>query len=239
MQQAVLPAPQLEVQVTPHGAGVSSVADVADLLARANSVTALDERRVAQVGVPVGASVEPAADDHLVAVQDGVVPAADHPAGARGRKRRATSGVDVKALVRPAAVAWRSEIADPSAIVVWPPDRVHVPAHDDLPRAGVARRVQVLVEALIDRFVGALAPDLAAAQKQRVIEQELGRFRFAWAGSLAPGQAHYFRVHGPVTLIEHDNTQNNANHIHSVWRDLAADFGSDALAEHYRRQPHR
>jgi hypothetical protein len=101
---------------------------------------------------------------------------------------------------------------------------------------GTARN---LVEALIDRFVGALAPDLAAAQKQRVIEQELGRFRFAWAGPLAPGQAHYFRVHGPVTLIEHDNTQNNANHIHSVWRDLAADFGADALAEHYRHQPHR
>ena len=101
---------------------------------------------------------------------------------------------------------------------------------------GAARN---LVEALIDRFVGTLAPDLMAAQKRRVIEQELGRFRFAWAGPLAPGQGHYFRVHGPVTLIEHDNTQNNANHIHSVWRDLASDFGNDALAEHYRRDPHR
>ncbi|CAN5544468.1 DUF3500 domain-containing protein [soil metagenome] len=96
-----------------------------------------------------------------------------------------------------------------------------------------------LVEALIDRFVGTLAPDLAAAQRQRVIEQELGRFRFAWAGPLAPGQAHYFRVHGPVTLIEHDNTQNNNNHIHSVWRDLSADFCNDALADHYRREKHR
>lgn len=101
---------------------------------------------------------------------------------------------------------------------------------------GTARN---LVEALVDRFVGTLAPDLAAAQKQRVIEQDLGRFRFAWAGTLAPGHAHYFRVHGPVTLIEHDNTQNNANHIHSVWRDLTADFGNDALADHYRRERHR
>jgi len=101
---------------------------------------------------------------------------------------------------------------------------------------GTARN---LVEALIDRFVGTLAPDLATAQKQRVIEQELGRFRFAWAGTLSSGQAHYFRVHGPVTLIEHDNTQNNANHVHSVWRDLTADFGNDALADHYRRERHR
>lgn len=100
---------------------------------------------------------------------------------------------------------------------------------------GTARN---LVEALIDRFVGTLAPDLAMAQKQRMIEQELGGFRFAWAGTLAPGQAHYFRVHGPVTLIEHDNTQNNANHIHSVWRDLSADFGNDVLADHYRRESH-
>ena len=71
------------------------------------------------------------------------------------------------------------------------------------------------------------------------LEQEFGRFRFAWAGPLAPGQGHYFRVHGPATLIEHDNTQNNANHIHSVWRDLSVDFGNDALADHYRRNQHR
>jgi hypothetical protein len=71
------------------------------------------------------------------------------------------------------------------------------------------------------------------------MEQRLERFRFAWAGSLRPGEACYFRVPGPATLIEHDNTQNAANHIHSVWRDLAADLGHDALAEHYRRQPHR
>jgi hypothetical protein len=42
-----------------------------------------------------------------------------------------------------------------------------------------------------------------------------------------------------VTLVELDNTQNDANHVHSVWRDLAADFGRDALADHYRRQRHR
>lgn len=96
-----------------------------------------------------------------------------------------------------------------------------------------------LAEALMDRFLGTLAPDLAATQKRRVMEQGLAAFRFAWAGSLAAGDAHYFRLHGPATVIEHDNTQNGANHIHAVWRDLAADFGGDALAEHYRIRPHR
>jgi hypothetical protein len=98
---------------------------------------------------------------------------------------------------------------------------------------------RALIEALMDRLLGTLAPDLAAAQKRRVMDQGIAAFRFAWAGSLTPGEAHYFRVHGPATVIEHDNTQNGANHIHAVWRDLAADFGRDALADHYRRQPHR
>ena len=52
---------------------------------------------------------------------------------------------------------------------------------------GTAR---TLVEALLDRFLGALAPDLAVAQKRWVVEQELAKFRFAWAGSLTPGEAH-------------------------------------------------
>ncbi|WP_395714874.1 DUF3500 domain-containing protein [Reyranella sp.] len=107
----------------------------------------------------------------------------------------------------------------------------------ELSAMGAAQRARV--EALMDHFLGTLAPDLLAAQKRRVMEQGVERLRFAWAGSLVPGDAHYFRVHGPVTLIEHDNTQNGANHIHSVWRDLAADFGRDALADHYRQQPHR
>ena len=105
--------------------------------------------------------------------------------------------------------------------------------------AGLDGAQRNLVEALMDRFLGTLAPDLVAAQKRRALEQGIAAFRFAWAGSLTPGEAHYFRVHGPVTVIEHDNTQNGANHIHAVWRDLTADFGRDALADHYRRQPHR
>ena len=53
-------------------------------------------------------------------------------------------------------------------------------------------------------------------------EAGLERVHFAWAGPLEPGRAHYYRLHGPTLLIEYDNTQNNANHIHSVWHDPAA-----------------
>ena len=108
-----------------------------------------------------------------------------------------------------------------------------------LPLAEMTGEQRNLVEALMDRFLGTLVPDLVAAQKRRVMDHGIAAFRFAWAGSLTPGEAHYFRVHGPATVIEHDNTQNGANHIHTVWRDLAADFGRDALADHYRQQRHR
>ena len=56
---------------------------------------------------------------------------------------------------------------------------------------------------------------------------------FAWAGPLEIGAPHYYRVQSPWFLIEYDCTQNEANHTHSVLRNLAGDFGDDSLAAHY------
>jgi hypothetical protein len=61
----------------------------------------------------------------------------------------------------------------------------------------------------------------------------LDELTFAWAGTQERGQAHYYAVKGPTFLIEYDNTQNNASHIHSVWRDFAHDWDEDVLANHY------
>jgi hypothetical protein len=63
-------------------------------------------------------------------------------------------------------------------------------------------------------------------------ESALNAVHFAWAGSTAPGEPHYYRLQGPRLLIEWDNTQNDANHAHSVWRDPTSDFGLDVLARH-------
>jgi hypothetical protein len=62
----------------------------------------------------------------------------------------------------------------------------------------------------------------------------LDALHFAWAGGLRPDQPHYFRIQGPVTLIEFDNAEDNANHTHSLWRDPTNDFGRDLLLEHHR-----
>ncbi len=61
---------------------------------------------------------------------------------------------------------------------------------------------------------------------------------FAWAGSLQPGVPHYYRIHGPSILIEYDNTQNNATHVHTVLRDPSNDFGADILKRHYAEASH-
>lgn len=61
----------------------------------------------------------------------------------------------------------------------------------------------------------------------------MNQLSFAWAGSLVPGKGHYYRIQSPVILIEYDNTQNNANHVHTAVRDLTNDFGRDLLKEHY------
>jgi len=89
-------------------------------------------------------------------------------------------------------------------------------------------------ERLIEEFVGTLRTELAEAQRARIREAGMGAIHFACAGPTEPGHAHYFRLHGPRLLIEHDNTQNDANHVHSVWRDPTRDFGRDVLGEHYK-----
>jgi hypothetical protein len=59
--------------------------------------------------------------------------------------------------------------------------------------------------------------------------------RFLWIGDLAPGAPHYYRIQSPNFIFEYDNTQNDANHVHSVWRDFKGDFGRDLLRAHYRQ----
>ena len=86
---------------------------------------------------------------------------------------------------------------------------------------------------LLHVYTGRLRLELAKDEFDKITAAGLRDVHFAWAGSAEPGEPHYYRIHGPTFLIEYDNTQNDANHVHSVWRDLSGDFGRDLLAEHY------
>jgi hypothetical protein len=87
---------------------------------------------------------------------------------------------------------------------------------------------------LIGLYVGRFTAATASEVLQRLDGAGFDKLRFAWAGGIEAGQPHYYRVHGPTLLIEYDDTQNGANHIHTVYRDLQHDFGGDVLRAHYR-----
>jgi hypothetical protein len=89
-----------------------------------------------------------------------------------------------------------------------------------------------LISLYVHRYTKLFADDMM----KEIQVAGLDSLRFAWAGFREPGlgKAHYYRIQGPTILIEYDNSQNNANHVHSVIRDLKHDFGGDELMEHYK-----
>jgi hypothetical protein len=107
-----------------------------------------------------------------------------------------------------------------------------------IPGSALTASQRALLRKLIDVYTGYMADDIAADRLTRIEKAGWDKIAFAWAGSLERGQKHYYRVQGPTFLIEYDNTQNDANHIHSVWRDFNGDFGEDLLREHLRNTPH-
>jgi len=136
----------------------------------------------------------------------------------------------------------RAAIISPQA----PPDiltrespRAELGAAEGLAAGKLVSRQRQNLGHLIDAYIDRLPPELAAVEQQKLNEAGLDAIHFAWAGPQERGKPHYYRLHGPFFLVEYDNTQNNANHIHTVWRHLKDDFGQDLLNFHYQQQHHR
>jgi hypothetical protein len=102
-----------------------------------------------------------------------------------------------------------------------------------LPFAELGEGQRNLLMALVREYVGNAADAIGLPYLARVQADCLEGLRLAWAGGMAEGQAFYYRIHAPRLLIEFDCTQNDANHIHSLWRDPLNDWGRDVLGEHY------
>jgi hypothetical protein len=90
---------------------------------------------------------------------------------------------------------------------------------------------------LITEYADRHRPELEKEQLAK-ITRDFDKLRFGWAGGIEPGQAYYYRIQGADFLVEVSNIQNDANHIHTVWRDRAGDFGRDVLGGHHREQKH-
>jgi hypothetical protein len=91
------------------------------------------------------------------------------------------------------------------------------------------------VRLMLDEIVGNYRSELASQYLDQIEPAELS---FAWMGSTERGSPLYFRLQGEDFVFEYDNVQNGGNHVHSVWRSKAHDFGGSTLADHYRAVAH-
>ena len=124
------------------------------------------------------------------------------------------------------------DIVTTNAVKVDPLSPVGIPA------SALEPKQRDLLMRLIDVYTSGMAGDLAADRMAKMRHAGVEKVAFAWAGEAEHGKPHYYRIQGPTFLVEYDNTQNDANHIHSVWRDFAGDFGRDLLREHLKTMAH-
>jgi hypothetical protein len=104
---------------------------------------------------------------------------------------------------------------------------------DGLPGSDMTDAQRSTIQELIEVYVRRLPDAIADQEMVRVKAVDTSDVRFAWSGSEARGDGHYYRVLAPTFLAEYDCTQNDANHVHAVWRNLENDFGENILRRHY------
>ena len=122
------------------------------------------------------------------------------------------------------ATAWLSPEA-PGDILQRNLPFVRVGPPEGLAGAGMLPQQRELLTGLVRQYCDRLTAPLADLEADRSLGETLEAVHFGWAGGTEPGQPHYYRIQGPRLLIEYDNVQNGANHVHSVWRDPEGDFG--------------
>lgn len=81
-----------------------------------------------------------------------------------------------------------------------------------------------LLAELMNEYLKNMPADVAETRRAEVNAAGIGKLQFAWWGDQERNQRHYYRVQGPTFVIEYNNTQNQANHVHSMWRQLGGDF---------------
>ncbi len=169
---------------------------------------------------------------------------AEVPSGPRAGERVLAAEEDLgRELLRSLDEAQQAEAVlkmDAPADIITSPGR----DLDSAPPEGLAvskmtPAQRVIVERLLAEFAGNLRAELAEHELEHIRQAGWENVRFAWAGGAEKGQPHYYRLAGPTFVIEYDNTQNSANHIHTVWHDRGRDFGSDVLHDHYLEPEHR
>jgi hypothetical protein len=100
------------------------------------------------------------------------------------------------------------------------------------------RNQQLIFLKLLDEYLSTIPAEQAEKRMNSIKDEEINEVRFGWAGATVLGEGHYYRIQGKSFLIEFDNVQDKANHIHTVWRDFDGDFGRNLIQEHYEKSHH-
>jgi hypothetical protein len=112
------------------------------------------------------------------------------------------------------------------------PKRTDPTQPEGIAQSQLTAEQSTLLVKLIKEYLFRARPDVAAEDWAKIEQAGLATLHFTWAGGIEPGQPHYYRVQGGHFILEYDNTQNDANHVHSLWRDFDSDFGGDPLKAH-------
>ena len=120
----------------------------------------------------------------------------------------------------------------PYDILTYNASRVSLPPEEGLPASKMNDTQKDILRNLVNVYVNQVRTDMAQEKLQRLEEEGFDGLHWAWGGPVEDGKAHYYRIHGGNFVVEFDNRQNGANHIHSVWRDVENDFANDVLREH-------
>ena len=126
----------------------------------------------------------------------------------------------------------------PSDILTRNAPKVEFEAVEGLAVESMQTHQRELLIQLVHEYIDRLPDEIAEIEHRKLREISFNDIHFAWAGGEERKMPHYYRLHSPFFFVEYDNTQNNANHIHSVWRHIEDDFGADLLRLHYHKTDH-
>jgi hypothetical protein len=180
----------------------------------------------------------PAATPLFLGAEPRVVPAGEPDAGmAVLGDEEATARALLAAL--PPALRARAVLPyeDGRALMLGQLRRTALAGGVGVTRGEAPPEAQAHFDRLVDGFAGLFAPEIATARRAEIDAAGRDALRFAWAEAAEPPGAFYWRLSGPRTLIEMDNST-DGDHVHAVWHDPGNDFGDDLLAAHYRSAPH-
>lgn len=185
------------------------------------------------VTVSVGAEKEVSATPAFWGANPARVPSGERKGWRVLRDEEDTARGLLRALPEDLQAAVRIADEAPSDILTRNSKVARIGDPAGLPVSDMPPAQKETVMRILKLYAANLRTDLGEAHLTRIRSAGVDRLHFAWAGGVRPGEKHYYRIHGPTHLVEYDNTQNDANHIHSVLRDLENDFGLDPLRNHY------